>query len=147
MRKRQTDIESLLEAYFDGTTSLKEEQFLRDFFRKGRLPETLGVYRPIFCYLAAGRRENRRRTLLPLLRKNARTWSAAAAVLLACTTLPLAVYLHGTAGEKTSRVFIGGKKYTNIELVRSEALKSLEHLAEGNASALSSQVETLELFR
>ncbi|MDR1380851.1 MAG: hypothetical protein LBJ47_05155 [Tannerella sp.] len=146
MRKGKTDMESLVEAYFDGLTGLEEEEFLRDYFRKDNLPETLKAYQPIFRYLAAERRETRRRTHLRPLRRTALAWSAAAAVLLLCLALPFAFRTHEAASPEVSYMYISGEKYTNIDLVRSEALKSLEHLAESNESALSSQIEALEAF-
>jgi cell division septal protein FtsQ len=145
MRKGKTDVKSLVEAYFDGLTSLKEEQFLRDYFREDDLPETLKAYQPIFRYLTAERVAVHRRTRLLPLRRNVRTWSAvAAAVLLLCFALPFAIRTHNAASAEISQVYINGKKHTNIELIRSEALKSLEHLAESNESAISEQVEVLE---
>ncbi|MDR1523768.1 MAG: hypothetical protein LBS79_00735 [Tannerella sp.] len=146
MRKKKINIELLIEAYFNGLTSLKEEQLLRDYFREDDLPEALKVYQPIFRYLAAERKEKRRRTRVLPLGRNARKWSAAAAVLLLCIALPFAIRTHGTASPEISQVYINGKKHTDIGLIRSEALKSLEHLAESNESALSSQVEALESF-
>jgi hypothetical protein len=145
MRKGKKDITPLVEAYFDGLTSLKDEQFLRDYFRRDDLPETLKAYQPIFRCLAAEREAVHRRAHLLPLRRNARIWSAAAvAVLLLCLALPFAIRTHKAASAEISQVYINGEKHTNIELIRSEALKSLEDLAEGNDAALSAQVEVLE---
>lgn len=139
-------MESLVDAYFNGLTGLKEEQLLRDYFRKDDLPETLKVYQPIFRYLAAERKERRRHTLHLQLRRNAWKWSAAAAVLLLCIALPFAGRMYKTASPEISQMYINGKKYTNIELIQSETLKTLEHLAESNESAISYQAEALESF-
>ncbi|MDR0699367.1 MAG: hypothetical protein LBG28_09175 [Tannerella sp.] len=145
MRKRKIDIEALVEAYFNGLTSMKEEQFLRDYFRKDDLPEELKAYQPIFRYIAAEREKMHRRTFLPPLRRNIRKWSIAAAVLLLCLALPLSIrHIRQTTSPEISRVYINGKKHTNTGLIRSETLKSLEHLAECNKSLFSSQVEALE---
>ena len=42
-------IEQLLEAYFEGQTSLQEEQQLRDYFAQQELPAHLELYRPMFA--------------------------------------------------------------------------------------------------
>jgi hypothetical protein len=144
MRKGKIDIEALIEAYFNGLTSLKEEQFLRDYFRKDNLPETLTVYQPIFCYISAERKEMRHRTFLSL-RRDILKWSVAAAVLLLCLALPFPIHrIRQTASPEISQMYINGKKHTDTGLIRSETLKSLEHLAESNQSVFSSQAEALE---
>lgn len=44
-------IEQLLEKYFDGETSLEEEEQLRDFFRQDEIPDHLQNYADQFLYL------------------------------------------------------------------------------------------------
>ncbi|MDR2774386.1 MAG: hypothetical protein LBC19_06530 [Tannerella sp.] len=150
MKKGKTDIKALVEAYFNGLTGLKEEQLLRDYFRKDDLPEALKAYQPIFRYMIAEREDMRRRKSPPSRRRNIRKWSvaAAAAVLLLCLALPFSIrrIRRPTTSTETSRVYIDGEKHTNTGLIRSETLKSLEHLAESNKSVFSSQSEALESF-
>ncbi|MCF0244128.1 MAG: pyruvate ferredoxin oxidoreductase [Bacteroidaceae bacterium] len=43
-------IEQLLDAYFEGQTTLEEEKILRAFFRQHDLPENLVQYRELFIY-------------------------------------------------------------------------------------------------
>ena len=43
-------INQLLERYWDGTTSLEEEQILRSFFSQQDVPVELMKYRDLFCY-------------------------------------------------------------------------------------------------
>lgn len=47
------EIEDLLELYFEGKTSLEEEQVLRDFFKSGSVPEHLHHFQPLFKFIAA----------------------------------------------------------------------------------------------
>src|SRR5690554_2799625 len=51
-------IDTLLEAYFDGTTNLEEEAFLLDYFNNHKVADHLLSYKPIFVGLAAARRES-----------------------------------------------------------------------------------------
>lgn len=44
-------INELLNKYFDGETSCKEERELRRFFAEEEVPEELQVYRPLFACL------------------------------------------------------------------------------------------------
>lgn len=43
-------IEQLLDRYFEGETSLAEEQQLREFFQQTEVPEHLLAYQPLFRY-------------------------------------------------------------------------------------------------
>ncbi len=43
-------IRTLLDRYFEGQTTLKEEALLREAFREERLPEDLQAYQPLFTY-------------------------------------------------------------------------------------------------
>ena len=43
-------IDQLLERYWQGETSLEEEQILRSFFSQTDVPEELRKYRPLFIY-------------------------------------------------------------------------------------------------
>lgn len=43
-------INQLLERYWQGTTTLEEEQILRSFFSQLCVPEELAKYRPLFLY-------------------------------------------------------------------------------------------------
>lgn len=42
-------IEQLVDRYFEGETSLEEEQILRKFFGQEELPEHLRQWQPLFC--------------------------------------------------------------------------------------------------
>ena len=44
------NIEELLEQYFEGLTSAKEEATLRRFFTSGEVPENLMMYKPLFAH-------------------------------------------------------------------------------------------------
>ena len=44
------EIEVLLERFFEGNTSLREEKVLRDFFNGQSVPDHLKLYQPLFTY-------------------------------------------------------------------------------------------------
>lgn len=50
-------IERILEAYFDGQTSLEEEKMLRDYFINNKVSDHLAQYKPLFAGFEAARLE------------------------------------------------------------------------------------------
>lgn len=56
------NIEKLLDAYFEGRTSLGEEDLLMDYFCNHQVPIHLLQYKPIFIGLAAARKEQSERS-------------------------------------------------------------------------------------
>jgi hypothetical protein len=155
----------LIEKYFEGLTTLDEEQLLCDYFRNEDIPEALEMYQPIFQFFneekaSAGKRMSGDDQKIghpafdavssekPKLavRKNLLRFSiVAAASLLLLFALKPVFYAQKTLPE-TSQAYINGKKYTNIELIQSEALKALENLSVGNDDVYSSQIEALDFF-
>lgn len=51
-------INQLLERYWDGKTTLEEEEILRTFFSQIDIPEELEKYRPLFLYEQVERKTN-----------------------------------------------------------------------------------------
>jgi len=49
------DMEHLLEKYFDGQTSLREEEVLRQYFATNEIPPHLLCYRELFGYISSER--------------------------------------------------------------------------------------------
>jgi hypothetical protein len=143
----------LIETYFEGLTTLEEEQALRDYFQGENVSEELEIYKPMFRYfsreisgsdfvqpaLDSKQTPKRRRSILRWVSV------AAAASLLLLFSLKLTFSTHKTLPE-TSQVYIDGKKYTNVALIRTEALKALENLSEDNEDVYSSQIEALNFF-
>lgn len=50
-------IDKLMEAYFEGTTSLEDEAILMDYFNNHKVADHLLQYKPIFVGLSAARKE------------------------------------------------------------------------------------------
>lgn len=125
---KEKNIQILLDKYFEGTTTCKEEKLLRNFFCGKSVPEDLTNYIPIFtCFSEeikerTQRKPHNRRTLYIRY-----TWSAVAASVL---------ILIGIAGLKgydqhsnTNYVIINGEKHVDIHLAEQQARKAFEEVS------------------
>ncbi len=104
------DIRKLLDLYFDGDTSLEQEEMLRKMFSSGKFPPELECYRPLFCYVDmerkstdAPRKWNVRRFIAATL--------CAAAVFAAAGLFILA----GLSGDGPDFLLTVGEKQVNDE--------------------------------
>lgn len=76
-------IETLLEAYFEGQTTLKEEAALCAYFRNGNVAPHLEAYRPLFVGLSTARTEvSQREVQLPTGRPRFWRYGIAATVAI-----------------------------------------------------------------
>ena len=50
-------VEKLVEKYFDATTTVAEEESLRDYFSREDIPAHLEQYAPMFQYFAVAKEE------------------------------------------------------------------------------------------
>ena len=81
-------IEKLLEKYFEGATSIDEENVLRNYFVSLNVPLHLEHYKQLFGYFSNDR-EQQFTKLIPMHRKYSATWlsvAASAVVLLGIGT-------------------------------------------------------------
>lgn len=79
-------VEILLERYFEGETSLKEEQQLRDFFQSEEVPSHLAPYTALFKGLTLAQQEKSTREVVlpePIKRNTVWIWSIAASLVIA----------------------------------------------------------------
>jgi hypothetical protein len=80
-------IESLLDSYFEGETSLDQENILRDYFSSANVAPHLMAYQGLFVGLKNAQKEvSKREVILPQTSSNSRRWwlsiAASAVVLL-----------------------------------------------------------------
>lgn len=78
-------IKDLLDSYYDGTTSLKQEKELRDYFNSSQVPVELQEHKFLFTSFRNAREEKSSRAInLPLKKRHKiKNWKyAAAAVIL-----------------------------------------------------------------
>ncbi|MDD3034182.1 MAG: hypothetical protein PHT25_06260 [Bacteroidales bacterium] len=132
-------IEELLERYFNGETSSKEEKILGNYFNSSKVDPKLEQYQVIFKYFASEKNSmksltkrgmvvNFRKVSLPLASV------AAAAILLVMLLLP---------DGRAYRLVIGGNNINNQELAMQIASKQLEKLT-GFASVADRNVGKLK---
>jgi hypothetical protein len=140
------NMEKLIEKYFEGLTSLKEEDQLRRYFQGENIREEWKIYQPIFQFFASGRKK-KRRLHFPVFFGNGlgRSMLAVAAGFLLLLALKFTLNTY-KASPEISQTFIDGKKYTDIELIRKEALHALENLSESSDAIFSSQIEALDIL-
>ncbi|MDN3723744.1 hypothetical protein QRD02_05075 [Aequorivita sp. SDUM287046] len=58
------NIKKLLDAYFEGMTSLEEEKILRDYFTQQTVADALVQYKPIFLGMEVAKQEHSHKALL-----------------------------------------------------------------------------------
>jgi hypothetical protein len=72
-------IETLLENYFRGETSIAEENQLRDYFSSPNVSPNLEQYKPIFGYLALAKEQNFEQEIVLKSKKRNLAWLSIAA--------------------------------------------------------------------
>ena len=147
--KDKSQTEALLEKYFEGLTSLEEEQVLRDYFQREGLPEELKVHAPMFQYFSSERKEIQKNEVSARRNKTIRLGYWVSVSAAACLLLFLGMNFFQNSKRsamETSVAYIDGKRYMNIEQIQAEALKALENLSDVNEDVYSSQIEALEFL-
>ena len=147
MNTNQEQLHRLIDLYFEGLTSLEEEQRLRDYFTSSDVDPDFRLYQPMFQYFEEergaqaepdrGRPETQRRGLI--IRRMGLVAAACAAVLIA-----VGVWVYQAPVKEKSYAYVDGKRYTNIEVLQTQALGSLESLSEDDEEVFSSQIEMLD---
>jgi len=136
MRKLITiqEAEVLLERYYEGFTSREEEILLGAFLSQKKLPEQFEADKAILGYFDSRKKKSKTQTI-PLLRRV----SGVAASLV----IGIAVIHFFVSGKSNSFAYIDGKKITNIEQVKEQALASVQSW---NDSDGNSNLDTDELI-
>lgn len=143
---KKEDIHILLDRYFEGISTLEEEQQLRDYFLSEQVAEEFRIYQAQFQFFAKERSAPKQAP--PVAQKPGyrrivlRTGIAAAACLLLFLTVK--TYFKESPGQQGSYAYVNGKKYTDKEFVRIQTLESLDHLTNDNNEIISSQIEILD---
>lgn len=104
-RRNNKNLRRLLELYFEGETSLRQEERLRRIFLAESLPEDLEQYRPLFGFVEQERAGAVRKPSLPEVRSGHRyiltvavSVACAAAVLSAVGVFVFDMQDHADAG-------------------------------------------------
>jgi hypothetical protein len=105
----------LLDRYYEGFTSTEEEKLLYIFLSQKNLPEQFEADKAILSYFASHKKKSKTQ-VIPLLR-----WTGiAASVALAITIVNLLMF-----DKSDSYAYIDGKKTTDIEQIKKQALASI----------------------
>jgi len=143
MRKLITiqEAEVLLERYYEGFTSGKEEKLLGAFLSQKKLPERFEPDKAILGYFDS-RRKKSKTQIIPLLR-----WVSGVAASL---MIGITVIHFWVSDNSNSYAYIDGKKITNIEQVKEQALASVQSWndSDGNPNLDTEQLinQQLQLF-
>jgi len=106
----------LLEMYYEGKTSTADEKLLHEFLSQDNIPDSFEADRAIFGYFAE-KKQKPKVILIPFLK-----WASVAAVFLG-----LILFSKGLLNDKKSDfTYINGHKYTDTQVVKDQALASLE---------------------
>ena len=135
MRKINTIHEAgiLLDKYYEGYTTGEEEKLLQSFLSQKNLPEQFEADKAILGYFAAQKKKSKIR-IIPLLR-----WTSIAASLIIGI---IVVYLLFPV-KTNSFAYVNGKKVTNMEQVKEQALASIQSW---NNSDTNTNLDTDELI-
>ena len=116
------EAEKLMEKYYEGSTTVAEENQLRTFLAQSKVPPQFEAEKAIFGYYESNKdRKNFR--LQPYLR-----W-AAAAVITAGVIIPVSIF---QASGKTNYAYINGVKTTNTQEIISLAHTTINFVSDNN---------------
>lgn len=128
-------IRTLVDRFFDGDTTLDEEERLYAFFRRppAELPEDLLPLREMFLDLAAAQyvAPESQQTRQP---KRWPRWAAAAAVALLVAGGAAALFIHGAEADDDCVAYIYGQRTTDRTVVLSEMQKTMTALSATDGS-------------
>ena len=120
------EIENLLEKYFEGETSLAQEQELHNYFSSDSVAANLEKYRPMFGYFKqASQQQHDREILLPVKKVKRSNWMsiAASAVIL----LGVGTFAYVNQASEANPSALG--TYDDPETALRETQKALDLLA------------------
>jgi hypothetical protein len=149
MNREEKQMERLIKRYVEGLTSLDEEQTLRNYFLKAKhVPGEWEVYRAMFRFFGGeiARLHNPPAAVRIHSKVKWIRWSSISAAACLLLFFSMRFYLENRSLPEISLAYINGKKYTNIELIRSETLKALTVFSEEEEDMYASQIEALNLF-
>ena len=136
-------IRTLTDRFFDGKTTVEEEQELYDYYRREQaLPSDLVQLRQLFLDFAAVQFADEQAVIASKPRRWLR-WAVAAcaALLIAAGT---AVWLNnGRQGEEECVAYIYGKRTTDRDVVLSEMLKTMAVVTDDGSDEVEEQLKMM----
>ena len=139
-------IDTLLEKYFEGETSLEEEKSLRHYFSGSDIADKHKIYTSIFQFFTEERAKADNELLPKQTKKiSIRFWVGIAA---ACSLLIFGgTYFYSTYNNIPTRsiAYIDGKVVSDKKELSEQALISIKNVSVDN-EAVSEQIDVLDLF-
>lgn len=145
-------IDELLNKYFEGKTTLQEENELHAYFA-GEIDKKHLEFQPVFQYFAIRQDELKKPVVevQPTVSKhrqiNLFKWIGAAAsfaIVVGAGVHFLSIQKNDLSGQ--SIVYVDGKKIKNKELINTEIVNSINSITEDDAELLQSQIDILDAF-
>ncbi len=125
-------IEKLLEAYFEGATSLAEEKVLQNYFSGNTVEEHLQQYTPIFVGLKVAKEERSNRNIILPENKshsNRTLWYSMAATFVLAFGITSFFFSKPSYTQEEKEALAAFEKSKNAMMLLSENLnKGAEHL-------------------
>jgi len=118
-------IKILLEKYFDGQTSIAEENQLKDYFSSANIAPELEPYRPMFGYFNQAKNEKSQKSLPLQTKRNHMAWLSIAASVVVLLGVGL-MYFNQSQPEDLGT-------FDNPEVAFRETQKALDLLS-GNVN-------------
>ncbi len=87
-------IESILEKYFQGETSVFEEKELKEYFSSSDVAQHLEKYKPLFGYFSKASSEEFKQTITLQTKKHNVKWLSIAASVVVLLGISTFTYLH-----------------------------------------------------
>lgn len=120
------DIKILLEKYFDGATSHKEELLLRDFFIREEIPEDLKHLKPLFIYLDSKTKTD----IVSNKKEHKKLFYSIISGLAASLLITLSILGYDEYNEQNKNfVIINGEKISNVNIAKQQAEKALSDVS------------------
>lgn len=116
------EAEKLMEKYYEGSTTVAEENQLRTFLAQSNVPPQFEAEKAIFGYYESKKARKPFR-LQPYLK-----W-AAAAVIAAGVIIPVSIF---QASGKTNYAYINGVRITNTQEIISLAQTTINYVSDNN---------------
>jgi len=117
-----SEADRLIEKYYDGLTTVAEEQKLHKFLMKPNLPDKYRAEQAVFGYLKADKKKNK--IMFPAYLQRV---AVVALILTSAFTIQTLV-----VGQNTAYAIVNGKKITNKADIENIAMNSLREITSTN---------------
>lgn len=93
-------IETLIEKYFQGETSIAEEKQLQDYFSAPNVAQHLEQYQPMFAYFSQARRQQFTQAVPLQSKKRSVAWLSVAASVVVLLGVGTYIYMNGNSSKE-----------------------------------------------